>query len=299
MAKKKAIKKKDSKQQNVVSKVIAGKDLKKAVQKAVDLVGGFLNFIEKGDHVFVKPNFNTNDAYPGSTDPEFLKAVIELLYLHGAKKVTVAESSCFHSDSVKMMEHILPIIKQTKAELIILSEKKDWKRVDVKGKYMTTFNVSETYLNADKIIFLPCMKTHKQAGFTLSLKLPMGMIKGTDRMKMHICKLQKKIADMNLAIPAPLLSIIDARKCFITGGPCKGNVREPDLIMASSERVALDVEAIKVIQEFKGNKLGKKSPWEFGQVKAAIANEIGNVKSEKDYKVIYSDTLLKKRKSFL
>ena len=282
----------------LVSKVIAGDDLKEAVKKAVSLIGGFGKAAIKGEEVVVKPNFNTNDAFPGSSDPEFVKAVIELLYEHGAKKVILAESSCFHSSSKKQMAHVIPVAEGAKAEVAILSEKNDWKPVKVDGKCMKTFNVSETYLRAKKTVWLPCMKTHKQAMFTLSLKLPMGMIKGTDRMKMHLCRLQEKIADMNLAVPAPDLIIMDARKCFFTGGPSHGKVGEPDLIIASGDRVAIDVEAIKVIQEFKGNKLAHKSPWDFRQIKTAIANKIGNVRSEKDYKVIFADTIPKKKKAF-
>ncbi len=296
-ARKKTSKKKASRN-ILVSKVIAGKDLKRAVSRAVELIGGFLNFIGENETIVVKPNFNTNDEYPGSSDPEFVKAVIELLYQHGARKVIVAESSCFHENSRKMMAHFLPVAEKAKAEVVILDEKNNWKRVEVNGKKRKFFDVSETYLKARKTIWLPCMKTHKQAGFTLSLKLPMGMIKGANRMKMHIWGLQEKIADMNLAVPAPDLIIMDARKCFITGGPSNGEVREPDLIMAADDRIALDVEAVKVIQEFRGNKLGHKNPWDFKQVRTAVENRIDRARSEEDYKVLYADTLSKKREAF-
>lgn len=277
----------------LVSKVYAGNNLKQSVKKAVDLVGGFKKFVEKGDTIFVKPNFNTNDTYPGSSDPEFIKAVVELIYEAGAKKVIIAESSCFYMKTCKMMSHFLPIAQKCKADIILLDEKNEWQLVEINGRKMKKVHIAKTYIDAKKTVWLPCMKTHKQARFTLSLKLPMGMVKGSDRMKMHVSGLEEKLADLNLAIPAPKLIIMDGRKCFITGGPAKGTVREPNLIMASGDRIALDVEAIKVIEEFPGNTLGKKSPWEFKQIKGAIANNIGNVKSEKDYSVLFADTLKK------
>jgi len=275
----------------LVSKVLVGNDLKEAIKKSVNLIGGFIKFVSKGDKIVIKPNFNTNDVYPGSSDPEFVKCIIELLYEAGAKKVIVAESSCFHTNSRKMMSHFIPVAEKAGAEVVIIDELKDWKLVNVNGKYMKRFNVSKTYLDAKKTVWLPCMKTHRQARFTLSLKLPIGMIKGTDRMKMHVLGLQERIADLNLAVPAPDLIIMDARKCFIRGGPEKGELREPNLIMASGDRIAIDVEAIKVIQEFPGNSLANKSPWDFTQIKKAVENNIGNVKSEDDYRVIYSDAL--------
>ena len=100
----------------LVSKVIAGDDLKASVKKAVILLGGFMKFVEKGDTIVVKPNFNTNDTYPGSSDPEFIKAVAELLYEAGARKVIIAESSCFYMKTCMMMSHFLPIAKKAKAK---------------------------------------------------------------------------------------------------------------------------------------------------------------------------------------
>jgi len=280
----------------LVSKIIVGKDLKDSIKKAVNLIGGFAKVIEKGDTVIVKPNFNTNDTFPGSSDPSFVKCVIELLYDAGAKKVILAESSCFHTNSRKMMSSIIPIAQKAGAEVVIVDEINDWHAVEVNGKNMKKLNVARIYSEKPKktkFVWLPCMKTHKQARFTLSLKLPMGMLKGTDRMKMHVLGLQTRIADLNLAVVAPDLIIMDGRKCFITGGPCKGDVREPSLIMASGDRIAIDVEAVKVIQEFEGNSLGLRSPWDFTQIRNAVANKIGKVKKEEDYKVVYSDTISK------
>ena len=67
----------------LVSKVFAGPDLKVAIKKAVTLIGGFRKVVKKGDEIVVKPNYNTNDEFPGSSDPEFVKAVVELLYEYG------------------------------------------------------------------------------------------------------------------------------------------------------------------------------------------------------------------------
>ena len=62
---------------------------------------------------------------------------------------------------------------------------------------------------------------------------------------------------------------MDGRKCFITKGPAKGEVREPKLILASKNRIAIDVEGIKVIQSFSGNSLKNIDPWQIPQIKRA------------------------------
>lgn len=56
------------------------KNLREAILKSVNLVGGFENFIKKVDVVLIKPNFNTADPFSASTDFEFLKTVVKLTY---------------------------------------------------------------------------------------------------------------------------------------------------------------------------------------------------------------------------
>ena len=75
----------------------------------------------------------------------------------------------------------------------------------------------------------------------------------------------------------PDLIIMDGRKCFIGGGPAKGKIENPGLILASTNRVAVDVEGIRVIQEFRGNSLKNINPLEMTQIKKSIEFGIGNV----------------------
>jgi uncharacterized protein (DUF362 family) len=77
----------------LVSKVPSSGSLKEDILRSVDLIGGFDKVIEKGDEVLLKPNYNSADAPPASSDPEFLRALVELLFEHGAGKVIVGESS--------------------------------------------------------------------------------------------------------------------------------------------------------------------------------------------------------------
>lgn len=265
----------------IVSKIKVGNDLKSAVKKAAGNLSQF-----KGEEVLIKPNYNTNDPFPASTDPEFLKVIIELLYSVGAKKVIVAESCRFFSDSRKQMEHVIPIAEKAGVEFVLLTEKNDWKKVKVNGKYLKSISMSETFLKAKKQVWLPCLKTHFLGKFTMSLKLPIGMLNPKTKLKLHNGNLERRIADLHLVLKAPDLIIMDARKCFITGGPTSGIVREPNLILSSTDRIAIDVEGIKVIQSFEGNSLVGKDPWELLQIKTAVENNIGSVKSEKDYKLI-------------
>ena len=268
----------------LLSKVGAGEDLKGDILKAVDLIGGFDATIEKGDQVLLKPNFNSNDQPPASSDPSFLKAIIELLYEHGAERVILGESSWQGLATRKALQTTgtLEMLKDTDAEFEFFDEGK-YVRVDVGGKYLKQVSLAERALQVDKVVYSCCMKTHFRADFSLSLKLGFGFTKKSERMEFHIRHLKEKLVDLNLVLH-PTLLIMDGRKCFIAGGPFSGEVREPKLILASGDRVAMDIESIKVIESFEGSKL-KDDPWTYTQIRRATALSLG-AKSEKEYTVV-------------
>jgi uncharacterized protein (DUF362 family) len=102
-------------------------------------------------------------------------------------------------------------------------------------------------------------------------------------MAFHVRHLKEKLVDLNLVVH-PNLIIMDGRKCFITGGPFSGDVREPKLILASGDRVAMDVESIKVIGSFESSKL-KDNPWSYAQIRQATGLGLG-VRGEEEYVVV-------------
>lgn len=268
----------------LVSSVKAASNVKESVLRSVELIGGFSKVVEKGDETLLKPNFNTGDASPGSSDPDFVKAVIELLYEYGASKVILGESSMFSLCTHKVLEEtgMLQKAEEASAEVVPFDEGK-WVRAHTGRKYLKTVSLPETALKARKLVYVCCMKTHRWAKFTMSLKLAVGFMKPNERMRLHARKLEEKIADLNL-VTHPNLIIIDGRKCFISGGPACGELREPNVVMASGDRVASDVEAVKVIKSYEGTSLTEDA-WSYKQIRRAA--ELGaGAKSEQEYRMI-------------
>jgi uncharacterized protein (DUF362 family) len=268
----------------LLSKVATTGNLKRDVLEAVDLTGGFSKAINGGDQVLLKPNYNSADPPPASSDPQFLRAIVELLFEHGAGKVVVGESSWQGLSTRKALEQTgaLAALKDSGAEVAFFDEGK-YVKVNVGGKYLKSVSLSEKAMHVDKIVYSCCMKTHFRADFSLSLKLAFGFTRKRERNGFHIRHLKEKLVDLNLVVH-PNLIIMDGRKCFITGGPFSGNVRNPNVILASGDRVAIDVESIKVIESFEGSKL-KDNPWSYTQIRCATALGLG-VKSEDEYSVV-------------
>lgn len=267
-----------------ISKVAVKCDLKESILHAVNLIGGFSRVIESGDEVLLKPNYNSADPPPASTDPEFLRALVALLYEHGAGRVVVGESSMQTLSTRKVMEKTgaLERLSGSGAEIAFFDEGR-WVKVEVGGKYLKKASLPEKALRADKLVYCCCMKTHFKADFSLSLKLAVGFLKGSERIALHLMHLREKIADLNLVVH-PNLIVMDGRKCFITGGPFSGETREPNVILASGDRVAMDVESVKIIESFDGAVL-KDNPWSYTQIKRAVELGLG-AKSEHDYCII-------------
>ena len=260
----------------LISKVIVQDNLKEAIAKAVSQIGGFGQFIKSGDKVLLKPNFNTADAYPASSDPVFLRAVVELVYQAGASQVIIGDASTMSVKTRQVMEK-LGIFDLEKSfspvpKILVFEEGKWVKKKIPQGKYLKSVSVPEILDQVDKLILLPCLKTHFLAQYTGSIKIVVGFMKPIERLRMHAGHLKEKVAELALVI-SPDLILMDARKCFITKGPTDGALAQPNLILASESRINIDIEGIKIIQSFEGNSLAGIQPEDIGQIKRA--REIG------------------------
>lgn len=259
----------------IVSHIKFNGDFEETIKKAVEEIGGFRNFIKAGERILLKPNFNTADPYPASTSYEFLEAVVKLLYEQGASKVVVGDSSTMMARTRNVMVKlgIFNLTKlKTPAQVIVFEEAGWLKLIIPGGKFLKSVCVPKILNKVDKVILLPCLKTHVIAKFTGALKLSVGFMKPIERLALHIGQVQEKIAELNKIIPAHLV-IMDARQCFITEGPAKGELREPNLILASNSRVAIDIAGVNIIKSYNNNSLVDIKAEELAQIK--LATEFG------------------------
>ena len=247
-------------------------DLKSSILEALSGIGGISSFVKSGETVLLKPNFNTADTPPGSTDLEFLRTVVDIVYSAGAEKVIIADSSTFMLKTEKVMtkKDIFSIQKDFPKTQILDLTKGNWIKTEIpNAKFLKTASIPEIFGQVDKVIFLPCLKTHSMAKFTGSIKLSVGLMKPVERLSLHMSHLQEKVAEL-ASLFKPNLIIMDGRKCFIDGGPGTGTVREPNLILASTSRIEIDTQAIKIIQSFEGNSLKDIEPENLLQIKHAM-----------------------------
>jgi len=255
-----------------VIKIEVKENLKEAIRQVVDGLGGFAKFIKPGDKILIKPNWNTSHQYPGSSDREFVGVFADLCHEAEAAEVTVGDASTIFLLTGNVMKKWgaeklsagRPWLK-----VVDLGKGKYVKKAVSNGKYLKTVSMPELLYQVDKVFVLPCLKTHSMAQYTGALKIVVGILKRSERWLMHADHLQEKIAEINTAY-RPDLIVMDARKCFITNGPMTGEVRMPGLVLASTDRIAADIEGVKIIQSFEGNDLTGVKPEELPQIKRAL-----------------------------
>lgn len=153
----------------LVSKMEAAENAKQGIFKAVDAIGGFKSIINDGDKVLVKPNYNSAGTPPAPTEPQFLKALVELLFESGAGKVIVGESSWQMLKTRKALDKTgtLAALAGTGAEIAFFDEG-NYVEVEVGGEYLKHVNLMEQAMGFDKLVYSCCMKTHFRADFSLS-----------------------------------------------------------------------------------------------------------------------------------
>ena len=269
-----------------MSRVSGVSELGPAVEKCLDLLGGLEQAIGAGDRVLVKPNFNSPDPYPGSTDLGFLRVVLELLKDAGAEVLVGEGAGGIWRPTRNTVEKLgVPqLLQELGIEFIAFDAgETDWVEVPIEGQYLDRVTVPRVAYEADRMVYLSCMKTHNLARFTLSLKLSMGLVHPGERRGFHIGNLEQKVAEINL-FRQPDLMIMDGRKAFVSGGPAKGEEVEPGMIMASGDMVAIDLEGVKVLQSYPAsNKLGA-DPYQLPQIATALKHGLSAAGG--DYEVV-------------
>jgi uncharacterized protein (DUF362 family) len=272
---------------SIVTKTQATADIKSDIKKLIQpIIGDIAQFIKPTDRVLLKPNFNTADHYPASTALDFLEAIIGLISEAKPKEIIIGESCTYFLNTEKICREIgVPSVMQKFKVTWHNFDVNPWVKVKVPdGKYFKEVKIPKITQEVDKIIFLPCLKVHRYARFTMSLKITVGMLKPSQRGSLHLAHLEEKIAELASVIK-PDLVIVDGRKCFVTQGPEKGQLENSNILMAGTDRIALDIEGLKILQSYKADNYLGDNPWALGQIKRAVELNLG-AKSEKDYQII-------------
>jgi uncharacterized protein (DUF362 family) len=240
-----------------------------------------------GKTVALKANFNSADPFPASTHPDTLKTTIDVLKEAGAGEITLAERSG-GGNTREVLEQlgIFDLSEQMGFKVIVLNEEPrgNWVKIERRGTHwLKGFYISKVFLDSDVVIQLCCLKTHRFGGhFTMSLKNSVGLVAKrvpgglyNYMWELHGSPSQRlMIAEINKLYRVDFV-VMDALKAFISGGPEKGMVVEPNLMLASMDRVAIDAIGVAILRKYGASSLIKKPIFEMDQIQRAAELGVG------------------------
>ncbi|MGD8507202.1 MAG: DUF362 domain-containing protein, partial [Candidatus Bathyarchaeota archaeon] len=211
-----------------------------------------LEDLEEG-YVLVKPNCNSHDPFPASTHPNTVRLVLRLLIEAGLQReqIVIGDMSgpaWLPTEATMKKIGIFSIAKEFGVGISLFeNEEWVWIRPTEASSWSKGFRIAEKVYNASRIISLPCLKTHQFGGiFTLSLKNSVGVINPADRSILHK-KPGHRIAEINLAYTTDLI-VLDGLQCFVTGGPAHGKEAASGIVIAGSDRVAVDAVGVAILK---------------------------------------------------
>jgi uncharacterized protein (DUF362 family) len=266
--------------------VVVTDNRREGITKAIELLD--INPF-KGRQVVFKPNFNTADPPPASTHIDTFEQIVIELQKMGAKEITVAERSgpantaeSFKKKGVYEMAekygfNVVNLENPSENEYVHLQpENTHWKN---------GFHFAKIFLEAEAIIEACCLKTHKFGGhFTLSLKNAVGLVprKDFDYMKeLHSSEHQRKmIAEIN-SVYKPDIIVMDGMETFVDGGPMEGTMKEANIIVAGTDKIAIDAVGVAILRLLGTTpEVSKDSIFNQEQIARAIELNIGIKKPE-------------------
>ncbi|MGD9139023.1 MAG: DUF362 domain-containing protein [Desulfobacterales bacterium] len=237
----------------------------------------------KNKDVLVKPNFNTADQTPGSTHNETLMALVKELWEMGAKTVSLGERSYPPTREVMEQKGVIPLLEKLEVKIVDFDHlaAKDWVKVDAKkSHWQDGFRIARPILESECLVSTCCLKTHQFGGvFTLSLKNHVGVVPtsrhGYDYMReLHSSPHQRKlIAEINAPFK-PDLVVLDGIDAFVDGGPATGKRARGNVMIAATDRVAIDAVGVAILKSLGSNGRIMKSKV-FEQEQIARAAELG------------------------
>ena len=250
-----------------------------------------------GKRVALKANFNSSDPFPASTHPDTLRVIIEVLKEAGVAEVTLAERSGMGTTRRVLEElGVFEMGKKLGFDVVVGDElgKGEWVRFGREGTHwLKGFCVAKCFFDADVVVQTCCLKTHRFGGhFTLSLKNSVGLVAKRvpgevyDYMwELHTSPFQRQmIAEINQRYRVDVV-VMDGIRAFIDGGPERGEVVEPNLLVASYDRVALDAVGVAILRVYGAKEnVGKGRIFELEQIRRAVELGVG-VKSVKEIRL--------------
>lgn len=222
-----------------------------ALDRLLEPLGGLAAFVRRGDRVLLKPNFVAGQSpdRAATTHPGLVEPLLARLADLGARP-RIGDSPAFDSAAgVAAKCGIGEVAARYGVPIVEFSHAR--RKVSRAPKVAREFVIDAEVLDADVVINLPKLKSHRQLGFSASLKNLYGCMPGKRKAYYHF-SLGNRDADFARMVAAfahtvaPHLNIVDAVLAMEREGPTGGDPRPLGFLAAGADASAVDtvLEAI-------------------------------------------------------
>ena len=250
----------------------------------------------EGKNVLIKPNFNTADPAPGSTHNDTLRKLVEEMKSRGAAGLTLGES-CGPGDTNAVREQKgIPALAQELGFNIINFDElppEGWVHCNPERcHWKNGFDIAKPIVDAEYLLWTCCLKTHQFGGiYSMSLKLAVGTTQKSRRFSdLHPedGDMRKRIAEIHQVFK-PHLIVMDGVEIFVDGGPMTGKRVNANVIVAGTDRVAIDAVGVAILKHHGSNDaIMSKKIFEQEQLARAVELNLG-VSSPEEIELVTGD----------
>lgn len=223
--------------------IVTGGDRVRAVQRALQSLGGIETFIHRGDRVLLKVNaaFATPAILSATTSPDLLAEVARLCFKAGAESVIVTDNpindpaSCFALTGISQAA-------QSAGARVVLPVDGLFKPISVAGGTLIQNwpFLYGPFVGVNKVIGISPVKDHHRSGASMVLKNWYGLLGG--RRNVFHQDIHNIIKELAMMI-SPTLVILDGTTTMMTNGPTGGSLsdlKQTDTMIASTDQVAAE-----------------------------------------------------------
>jgi uncharacterized protein (DUF362 family) len=242
----------------------------------------------KSKNIALKANYNSADPFPASSHPKTVETLVRSIKEYDPSNIILAERSGMgNTRDVLETMGIIYLGEKEGFEVRVLDEEDidDWLKVEREGTHWVKgFYISKIFTEADKVVQTCCLKSHRFGGhFTLSLKNSVGLVAKTVpggsynyMAELHISPYQRSmIAEINNEYHVDLI-LMDGMKAFVDKGPEQGHLIEPNLIMMSDDRIAIDAVGVAILRHYGTTRdISKGNIFDLDQIKRASDLGVG------------------------
>jgi uncharacterized protein (DUF362 family)/NAD-dependent dihydropyrimidine dehydrogenase PreA subunit len=226
-------------------------EVNQAVTKGLDLLGGAGAFVRAGERLVLKVNLLAGDVPDKcvTTHPAVFRAVAEQFLKAGAQ-LRYGDSPGFGSPTAAAKK--AGITQEAEALHLEEADFKEGRDVFFEaGNQNKKFHLANGVLDADGLISLPKMKTHGLERFTGAVKNQFGCVVGMRKGEFHVklpdaTDFAKMLVDLNSYVK-PRLYVMDGIVAMEGNGPRGGNPRPMNVLLFSTDPIALDATACRMI----------------------------------------------------